>query len=92
MFRWVEGTTPEQIHSVSAGLDSLPGAIPEIAEYRHGVDAGFNKGNFDYAVVGDFATVDNYLIYRDHPVHKQLITDLLAPLIADRSAVQLHLD
>lgn len=92
MFRWIDGITPDQIDAVSAGLDTLPAAIPEIANYRHGQDAGINNGNFDYVVVGDFVTEDDYLVYRDHPVHQRLITDLLAPLIAARSAVQVHLD
>lgn len=92
MFRWVDGTTPEQIRAVSVGLDTLPDTIPEIAVYRHGPDAGVNHGNFDYVVVGDFASVDDYLVYRDHPVHKRLIAELLAPLITARCAVQVHLD
>lgn len=92
MFRWVEGTTPDQIVSVSEGLDALPAAIPEIALYRHGPDAGINRGNFDYVVIGDFASTHDYLVYRDHPVHQRLIADLLAPLIAERSAIQVHLD
>lgn len=91
MFRWIDGVTSDQIQAVSAGLDSLPRAIPEIAMYRHGPDAGINQGNFDYVVVGDFASDDDYLVYRDHPVHRQLITELLAPLIAARSAVQVRL-
>lgn len=51
-----------------------------------------NTGNFDYVVVGDFADAQAYLVYRDHPVHQQLITEVLAPLIAERSAVQYELD
>lgn len=92
MFRWVEGTTAEQVRSVTEHLDTLPGAIPEIARYEHGPDAGINQGNADYVVVGDFATEADYLVYRDHPVHQQVIVDVLAPLIATRSAIQVRLD
>jgi hypothetical protein len=91
MFRWVEGTTPEQIRSVTEHLNTLPGAIGEIARYEHGADAGINAGNFDYVVVADFATDDDYLVYRDHPVHQRVIVEVIAPLIATRSAVQVHL-
>jgi hypothetical protein len=73
-------------------LNTLPVAISEIHRYQHGPDAGVNQGNFDYVVVGDFTSVENYIVYRNHPVHQQLITNVLAPLIADRSAVQYHLD
>lgn len=92
MFRWVEGITPDQVRDIAAGLDSLPAAIPEIRSYVHGPDAGINQGNADYVVVGDFATVEDYLVYRDHPVHQRLISDVLSPVIATRSAVQIHVD
>lgn len=92
LFRWIEGISPEQIQAVSESLDSLPPAIPHISHYEHGQDAGINQGNFDYVVVGDFATIEDYLVYRDHPVHQRVIADVLAPLIATRCAIQVHLD
>jgi hypothetical protein len=92
MFRWIEGTTPAQVQFVADSLNTLPSIIQEISRYQHGPDAGINQGNSDYVVVADFASVENYLTYRDHPVHKQLIADVLTPLIASRSAVQYLLD
>lgn len=90
MFRWVAGVTADEVLRVSARLNELPAAIPEIAQYRHGPDAGINEGNFDYVVVADFISTEDYLVYRDHPIHRQVITDVLSPLIATRSAVQYH--
>ena len=92
MFKWKPGTSPLQVDEVRQQMNTLPVAISEIQRYQHGPDAGVNQGNFDYVVVGDFASVDDYIVYRDHPVHKQLIANILAPLIADRSAVQYRLD
>ncbi|MGA0877770.1 MAG: Dabb family protein [Ilumatobacteraceae bacterium] len=92
MFKWQPGTGANEIERVRQRLDELPRAIPEISRYRHGPDAGVNQGNFDYVVVGDFDDVAGYIVYRDHPVHKQLITEVLAPLIAERSAVQYEID
>lgn len=92
MFKWRPGTDSAEVENVRRRLDELPRAISEISAYRHGPDAGVNTGNFDYVVVGDFADAQAYLAYRDHPVHQQLITEVLAPLIAERSAVQYELD
>lgn len=92
MFKWQSGTGAREVENVRRRLDDLPRAIPAIARYQHGPDAGVNQGNFDYVVVGDFADVASYIVYRDHPVHKQLITEVLAPLIAERSAVQYEID
>ena len=71
MFRWNDDVDAEHVAAVGAELSKLPGLIPEIAEYRHGPDAGVNEGNFDYVVVADFASVDDYLVYRDHPDHER---------------------
>jgi hypothetical protein len=88
MFRWAEGTTDAQIDEISQNLDSAVAVIPAIAEYRHGRDAGLADGNFDYVVVADFATTDDYVVYRDHPEHQRVIAELIKPRVAQRAAVQ----
>jgi hypothetical protein len=35
----------------------------------------------------DFDSIDDQTIYRDHPVHQRVITNLIAPIRADRAAV-----
>jgi hypothetical protein len=42
-------------------------------------------------VVGDFATVDDYLTYRDHPDHRALIRDLVRPIVGERASIQFEL-
>jgi Stress responsive A/B Barrel Domain len=88
MFRWKDGTSPATIGEVEAALAKLPDAIPAIAAYTFGRDIAVNSGNYEFAVVADFATLDDYLVYRDHPDHKQVIVDLIVPNIAERAAVQ----
>jgi hypothetical protein len=90
-FRWNDTVTDERIAAVGAALDALPDVIDAIAAYRHGPDLGVTDGNFDYAVVGDFHSVDDYLVYRDHPVHRQFIADHIVPTVAERAAVQFAL-
>lgn len=88
MFRWEDTVDDEQVAAIRAGLSTLPGLIPQIADYRFGGDAGVNEGNFDFVVVADFASVDDYLVYRDHPDHRALIADLVTGNVAARAAVQ----
>lgn len=88
LFRWRPSTTSGDIEAIAAGLAGLPPAIPEIATYRFGPDVGINEGTFDFAVVADFASPDDYLVYRDHPVHKAFIAERIAPHAAERAAVQ----
>ncbi|MCU1454078.1 MAG: hypothetical protein JWN46_2224 [Acidimicrobiales bacterium] len=89
LFRFVEGTEPEQVEALAEGLARLPGVIDELGDYRYGPDAGINDGNWDYAIVADCASLADYLAYRDHPEHQALLRNLVRPMVAERAAVQL---
>jgi hypothetical protein len=88
MFRWVDGVDEAHVAEVARRLDELPTSIPVIRSYRHGVDALVNEGNFDYVVVADFDSADDYVTYRDHPEHAAFIAELIAGRVAERAAVQ----
>ena len=91
LFRFAEGTPDERVADLTAGLDALPPAIPEIRRYEHGRNLGVTPGTWDYALVAEFATLDDQRTYRDHPVHQKLIRELVEPITTDRAAVQLDL-
>ena len=88
VFTFTPQTTREQQEELARQLRALPGAIPEITDYHVGLDAGLNPGSYQFAVVADFGTVDDYLVYRDHPVHRDIISRYVTPIVADRAAVQ----
>ncbi len=87
-FRFNPGTTAEQVIALAQGLEELPGIIPEIVEYRLGPDLGINEASWDFAVCADFASTADYVTYRDHPEHQARIAALVAPITAERVAVQ----
>ena len=70
------------------GLHTLPSLVPSIRHYSVGTDIGVNDGNADVIAIGDFDDVDGYLEYRDHPEHQRVITELIRPILAARSAIQ----
>jgi len=82
-------TSDDDRSALLAGLASLPPAIPEIAEYRFGTDAGLAEGNATIGIVADFADQAAYEVYRDHPVHRQVIEERILPFLADRRAIQI---
>jgi hypothetical protein len=90
MFRWADGVDDAHVAEVARRLDELPRLISVIETYRHGPDAGVNTGNFDYVAVADFDSADDYVTYRDHPVHAAFIADMIAGRVAERAAVQYH--
>jgi Stress responsive A/B Barrel Domain len=84
----VEGTTDEVIDAIGAALATLPDRIPELRAYAFGPDLAIDAGNATFAVVADVASVDDYVAYRDNPEHRRIITELIAPVVAARTAVQ----
>lgn len=88
MFRWKAGTSEETTSAIVAALGELPGLIPELRSYHFGADAGVREGNYDFAVVAEFDSVDDYLAYSDHPRHRQIVEDLVAPHVDARASVQ----
>jgi hypothetical protein len=87
-FRFTSGTTSEQVTALADGLRELPGLIPEIAAYRVGPDLGINDATWDFSVTADFASVEDFLVYRDHPDHQARIEALVLPITEERVAVQ----
>jgi hypothetical protein len=92
MFRFDESVTADQIAAIASALDALPSAIPEIAAYRHGRDLGVAPTNFAYAISADFASLDDFITYRDHPEHQRFIAEHITGKVSDRAAVQFALD
>jgi hypothetical protein len=90
-FTFREDVTAEQIAAMTDGLTGLPGQIPEIRDYRFGSDLAINDGNHQYAVVADFDSVEEYVVYRDHPAHLAVINQRIRPIITSRVAVQIAL-
>ncbi|MFT6290773.1 MAG: hypothetical protein ACJAR2_001364 [Ilumatobacter sp.] len=88
MFKWNDDVEEAHIEATSAALTALVATIPEVGDYRHGPDVKMTDGNFDYVVVGEYASANDYAVYRDHPDHKALIQQYIAPHISDRAAVQ----
>ena len=88
LFRWREGMTPEAVAAVESGLAALPPAIPQIRSYRFGADARLGAGEWDFAVVAGFDSVDDWAVYRDHPQHQAFIAECVRPWAAERAAVQ----
>ena len=88
MFKWTDDVDAAHVATVTAELAKLPAAIDQIRSYTHGPDVGAVAGNFDYVVNGDFDSIDDFFVYRDHPAHQALVNTFIAPHVAERSAAQ----
>jgi hypothetical protein len=88
MFKWNDDVDDAHIEATRAALTELAASIPHVADYRHGPDLKMADGNFDYVIVGEYASADDYAIYRDHPDHQALIQQFIAGRVSARAAVQ----
>ncbi len=89
-FRFTPDTTTEQVVAMTRALQELPGLIPEIADYQVGPDLAINEASWDFAVTADFASTEDYLVYRDHPEHVARIQEMILPLVDERVSVQIR--
>ncbi len=90
LFTWNPDVTDETMAAIKAGLDRLA-TLDCVAAYTHGPDAGLREGNFDYAVIGDFETVEAFQEYSSEEGHRALIKDLIIPNISGRAGIQIQL-
>ncbi len=88
MFRFKEGTTSEQVDAATAALEALPSQIDVLVGYKCGSDLGLMDGTWDFVVVADVENADDFITYRDHPAHRAVVTNFMAPIIAEGARIQ----
>lgn len=88
-FRWKSDVSSAQVDLIKEALSELPKKISVIRQYRFGSDAGVSAGgNFDFAVVAEFDSENDWRIYDTHPEHNRVRAEVLVPAISERAAVQ----
>lgn len=92
LLTWTPDATPEQHQAVVDTLRGLPAVIPQIVRYRVGTDLGLAEGNVDLVVIADFASAEDYVVYRDHADHQAAIATRIKPILAGRTAIQYEYD
>jgi hypothetical protein len=73
MFKFKDGTTPEQIKSVEDAFRALPSKIPEIADFEWGTNnSPENKADgFTHCFFLTFKDAAGRAVYLPHPAHKE---------------------
>jgi hypothetical protein len=89
-FKW---KFPDQSAKAAATADALRtfvASLDGVETYICGVDVGLASESYDFAVVGVFATQADFESYRDHPQHQRIISEQIAPILGDRTVVQIQ--
>lgn len=88
VFRFKDTITDTYIDKIDETLATLPSIIPEIISFSSGRNANVTEGAWDYAVVSDFATPEDYLTYATNPQHVEMVKNLVGPFVAEASRTQ----
>ena len=91
MFTFTNDVTAEDVRAIDEGLAGLPGVIKEIRGYSFGSDLGFGDGNYDYAVIGEFGSAEDFHTYSTHPVHVQVLETRIKPVLDSVARIQIDL-
>lgn len=75
----------EHAHEMSQRLMALQGVVPTIIDIRVGPDV-VGGGNWDIALVADFADTAALEAYIVHPEHQKVV-DYVRSVVSDRMAV-----
>jgi hypothetical protein len=75
---------------LSAGFGPLPHLIPEIKMLQLGRDIDETDGNWDVALIIDFATTADLEVYQQHPEH-QKVKDIVRRVTSARTAIDFEL-
>lgn len=91
LFAFTDEATQEDIDAVDAGLGGLPGVIDEIVMYSFGRDLGLGDGTYDYAVIGDFESAEDFRRYSAHPSHVEVLNTRIKPILKAVVRVQMEI-
>jgi Stress responsive A/B Barrel Domain len=89
-FKW---KFPDQSAKAAVAADALRAFVANldgVESYLCGSDIGLSTSSYDFAVVGTFTTQADFEKYRDHPDHQRIIGEQIAPILGDRTVVQLE--
>ena len=88
VFRFKDSATASVIDEIDATLATLPSIIPELVAFSSGRNAHVTQGAWDYAVVADFASPEDYLVYATNPQHMEMVKNVVGTHVVEASRTQ----
>lgn len=69
LIKFKPDTADAEIGALGEGFKKLANVVPGIRRFEFGPDLKLEGNTLDYALVIDFASVDDWKAYREHPDH-----------------------
>ena len=90
MFNWKPGTPDSIKEDVLAGFAHMKNTIEHVIDMQCGNNTGFAPGNYDFAMIADFADKEAWSGYREHPEHIAFVQKFGA-LSAEIARIQIEI-
>ena len=92
-FRFNPTVSTEKIFDLERAVATLPDHIPVIKSFTHGPDLHLwpEGTNYDYVVVADFDSEQDYRDYAIDTHHQEMIKKHLLPILKERAAIQFEI-
>jgi hypothetical protein len=91
LLRWRTGATDDEKRQAHEAVMTLPARIDVIRAWQVAVDDSTPSDeyeNYDFVIIADFDSHDDYLAYRYHPYHIDVIERYTRPIVQDLARVQ----
>jgi hypothetical protein len=83
MIKFGRDVTGEQKQALADGLAKMPQIMDFIRRYEFGPDLALSDDTFDFGLVADFDSEEDWRTYSNHPDHQLLVHNLVKP-VADQ--------
>ena len=88
LIKFERDVTGDQKEALMTGLAKMPEVMDFIRRYEFGPDLGLRDDTFDFALVADFDSEQDYQTYSRHPDHQILVHNLIRPIAAEVARAQ----
>lgn len=92
LFKWNEDAPPDAIQAAVDGLKGLRHRIPGIIDLSIGPNFSERNKGYDTGLVVRFQDREALDAYGPHPLHQDVVQNLLAPIRADVLAVDYEIE
>ena len=88
VFTFRDGTRPSQVDEIADALRQFAATLDGVVAYACGTDERMREGTDHFAVAAAFDSREALKVYLEHPDHADIVTRLVAPVLATKHNVQ----
>jgi hypothetical protein len=91
LFKWKEDAAPESIETAMQGLRNMAGRIPGVEELSCGANFTQRSKGYTHGLTVRFTDEAALDVYIPHPVHQDVVQNLINPIVDDVLALDYRL-